>query len=99
MKKSDEIFLGYYLIKCEDPVANNLLKCANKWLRRIEERRDELPKSFFRDCDPAPLRKEIDAHLKSREEATHCANCDWTFPCWQTGAGCRKRPQGEEAST
>lgn len=35
----------------------------------------------------------------SGEEATHCADCDWTFPCWQTGAGCRKRPQGEEAST
>ena len=33
------------------------------------------------------------------EETKHCADCDWTFPCWQTGAGCRKRPQGEEAST
>ena len=31
-------------------------------------------------------------------EAIHCADCDWTFPCWQTGEGCRKL-NGEEAST
>lgn len=63
MKKSNEIILRCFVVKGEDPKANELLKSANKWLRRLEERRADLPKSFFRGCDPAPLRKQITAHL------------------------------------
>lgn len=64
MKSSKDTALETIIVRAENPRENALLKSANKWLRRLEERRDDLPKSFFRDGDPSPLRKEITAFLK-----------------------------------
>lgn len=66
MKNSKDIILGTVIVRAENPHANELLKSANKWLRRLEERRAELPKSFFRDGDPVPLRKQITAFLSGK---------------------------------
>lgn len=63
MKNTNDIILKTVIVRAENPRANALLKSANKWLRRLEERREDLPKSFFRNCDPAPLRKQITAFL------------------------------------
>lgn len=63
MKNTKDIILGTVIVRAENPRANALLKSANKWLRRLDERRADLPKSFFRDGDPAPLRKEITKFL------------------------------------
>lgn len=65
MRKSNEIICRCFVVKCDDPKANALLQSANKWLRRLDERRADLPKSLFRDGDPAPLRKQITEFLAS----------------------------------
>lgn len=52
------------LVRADNARSKELLTSANKWLRRLEDRRSDLPKSFFRDGDPTPLRKLIDAFLK-----------------------------------
>jgi len=57
--KNQPPIIGTIIVRAEDHRAKVLLKSANKWLRRIDERRDELPKSFFRGCDPRPLCKII----------------------------------------
>lgn len=51
-------------IQAKDPAAQSLLRAALKWVRRIEERKQDLPKSFIDNCDPKPLRKKIEAYLK-----------------------------------
>jgi len=50
-------------VKATSPKARSLLGAALKWIRRIEERKDDLPASFLDNCDPMPLRKEIERHL------------------------------------
>ena len=50
-------------IRTKDPTAKTLLKRALKWIRRIDARANELPKSFTDNCDPKPLRKEIERYL------------------------------------
>ena len=52
-------------VKATSPKARSLLCAALKWIRRIEERKDDLPASFLDNCDPMPLRKEIERHLAS----------------------------------
>lgn len=47
-------------VRAKDPTAKRLLKAALKWLRRIEERAEDLPSSFTDNCDPKPLRKKIE---------------------------------------
>ena len=49
--------------KAKDQTAKILLKAALKWIRRIEERAEDLPPSFLDNCDPKPLRKEIERYL------------------------------------
>ena len=51
------------LVKSVNPKATLLLQSAVKWLRRLEERREDIPRSFFRGCNPTPLRKKIEAHI------------------------------------
>jgi len=41
-----------------------LLISALKWIRRMEERESELPKSFFEGNHPMPLRKALEKHLE-----------------------------------
>ena len=50
-------------VRAKDPTAKILLKSALKWIRRIEERSEYLPTSFLDNCDPKPLRKEIERYL------------------------------------
>lgn len=50
-------------VRAKDPTAKILLKSALKWIRRIEERSEDLPTSFLDNCDPKPLRKEIERYL------------------------------------
>lgn len=50
-------------VRAKDPTAKILLKSALKWIRRIEERAEDLPASFLDNCDPKPLRKEIERYL------------------------------------
>ncbi len=49
--------------KAKDQTVKILLKAALKWIRRIEERAEDLPPSFLDNCDPKPLRKEIERYL------------------------------------
>lgn len=63
MNKFNPPVVQTIIVKGVSPRANELLKSANKWLRRLDERRDELPKSFFRSGDPRQLRKEITKFL------------------------------------
>lgn len=44
--------------------AQGLLRASLKWIRRLEERKDDIPSTFFDGNDPFPLRKAIEAHLK-----------------------------------
>lgn len=46
----------------------SVLKSAVKWLERIHNRREDLPKSFLDGCDPGPLAKKIRGIL-AKEEA------------------------------
>jgi len=46
-----------------DEKTRELLKVSLKWIRRIEERKDDLPESFLDNTDIVSLRKEIEAHL------------------------------------
>lgn len=41
----------------------NIIRGALKWIRRIRDRRDELPSSFLDGCDPSALVKELEAML------------------------------------
>ena len=52
------------LVTAKDPEAKKLLTSAVKWIRRIEERSEDLPPAFLDNCDPKPLRKKIEAYLK-----------------------------------
>ena len=47
--------------------ARELLMAASKWVRRIEERADDLPSSFLDNTDVAPLRRSIEAFLDAHE--------------------------------
>lgn len=49
--------------------AKSLLTAAVKWIRRIEERKEEIPSSFFDNCDPKPLRKRIENYLSTNRVA------------------------------
>jgi hypothetical protein len=42
----------------------NLLRSCLKWIRRIEERQSDLPKSFMDGCDPKPLRKRLEKAIE-----------------------------------
>jgi hypothetical protein len=63
MKNQPAPVIQTVIVRGVSPRANALLKSANKWLRRLDERRDTLPKSFFRSGDPRPLRKAITKFL------------------------------------
>lgn len=54
---------GIIEVRAKDPSAKSLLKSALKWIRRIEERKEDLPSSFLNNCDPKPLRKKIESYL------------------------------------
>jgi outer membrane murein-binding lipoprotein Lpp len=45
-----------------------LLVGAGKWIRRLEERREDLPKSFFDNIDVMPLRKQMFAMVRFLEK-------------------------------
>jgi hypothetical protein len=57
-------------VRAKDPTAKILLKSALKWIRRIEERAEDLPVSFLDNCDPKPLRKEIECYLKPNDPSS-----------------------------
>lgn len=44
--------------------AYDLLTSANKWIRRIEERSEDLPASFLDNVDVTPLRRSIDEFIE-----------------------------------
>lgn len=49
-----------------DPYLNldracQLLAAANKWVRMVEERREDVPHWFRHGADPTPLRRAIDS--------------------------------------
>ena len=50
-------------VRARDGEARYLIRSALKWMRRIEERAEDLPASFFDNRDPKPLRKEIERYL------------------------------------
>lgn len=50
-------------VRAKDPEARKLLESALKWVRRIEERSEDLPPLFLDNCDPKPLRQKIEAYL------------------------------------
>lgn len=45
------------------PAQQNALLGALKWVRRIRDRRDELPASFLDGCDPSPLVRKLERLL------------------------------------
>lgn len=51
------------IVKLPNKRAKELLISALKWIRRIEERKEDLPLSFLDNCDPKPLRKKIEEFL------------------------------------
>lgn len=54
---TEDPHLGDLIRACE------LLQAANGWIRRIEERTEDLPALFIDNIDIKPLRKSIDTFL------------------------------------
>lgn len=66
-----------------NPKTRELLTGALKWIRRIEERAEDLPPSFLDNIDPKPLRKAIEAHLRGTDanyKDLHFDPSDFGFP-------------------
>lgn len=55
-------------VRANDPEARSLLVAAVKWIRRIEERPDEVTPLFLDNCDVKPLRKKIESYLDKYEK-------------------------------
>lgn len=47
----------------------NLLRSCLKWIRRIEERADDLPASFMDNIDIKPLRKRLEKAITPNQKS------------------------------
>jgi len=73
-----------------------LLGGAIKWLRRLRDRRPELPESFFDDCDPAPLVASISAVLTSPQGTGGGYNMSDAISDWHGAPASDYRPAPTE---
>lgn len=60
-----QVHLKHFQLERREQRKHMLLKLALKWIRRIEDRADDLPKSFTDNGDVKLLRKEIERVLES----------------------------------